>query len=148
MRCLFIHLKFRHWSLDGSTFVAQAPQFSWTTQFRNGYYTVCVWTQEEVRSVIRFLWAKGTAAIEIHREIQAVYGSNVMTVQHVRKLCWEFNGCRVWHMNKGVGLLPHQQILSLQLRRLCVLIAECCLKSWKNSLIFHVAQSGTLFTNI
>jgi len=44
---------------------------------------VCVWTHEEVRSGIRFLWAKGTAPIEIHREIQAVYGSNVMTVQHV-----------------------------------------------------------------
>jgi len=27
---------------------------------------VCVWTQEEVRSIIRFLWAKGTAPIEIH----------------------------------------------------------------------------------
>jgi len=40
-----------------------------------------VWTQEEVRSVIRFLWAKGTAPIEI-REIQAVYGPDGMTVQH------------------------------------------------------------------
>jgi len=29
----------------------------------------------------------------------------------------------VWQMNKGAGVLPHQQILSLQLRRLCVLIA-------------------------
>jgi hypothetical protein len=39
-----------------------------------------VWTQEEVRSVIRFfLFAKGKAPIEIHREIQAVYGSNVMS---------------------------------------------------------------------
>ena len=37
-----------------------------------------VWTQEEVRSVIQFLRAKGTAPIEIHREIQAVYGSDVM----------------------------------------------------------------------
>jgi hypothetical protein len=26
VRCRFIHLKFRHWSLDGSTFIAQAPQ--------------------------------------------------------------------------------------------------------------------------
>jgi len=52
-----------------------------------------VWTQEELRSVIRFLWSKGTAAIEIHREIQAVYGSNVMAVQHVRKWCREFSGC-------------------------------------------------------
>jgi hypothetical protein len=51
-----------------------------------------VWTREEVRSVIRFLWGKGTAPIEIHREIQAVYGSNVMTVQHVPKWCREFSG--------------------------------------------------------
>ena len=44
-----------------------------------------VWTQEEVRAVIQFLWAKGTAQIQIHCEIQAVYGSNLMTVQRVRK---------------------------------------------------------------
>ena len=56
---------------------------------------LCVWTQEEVQSVIRFLWAKGTAPIEIHREIQAVYGSNVMTVQHVRRWCREFSGCHM-----------------------------------------------------
>jgi hypothetical protein len=49
---------------------------------------VCVWTQEEVRSVIRFLWAKGTTPIEIHREIHAVYGPRAMTVQHVQKWCW------------------------------------------------------------
>ena len=54
-----------------------------------------VWTQEEVRSVIRFWGAKGTATIEIRREMQAVYGSNVMTVQHVRKWCREFSGCRL-----------------------------------------------------
>ena len=55
---------------------------------------LCEWTREEVRSVIRFLWAKGTAPIEIHREIQTVDGSNVMTVQHVRKWCRKFSGCR------------------------------------------------------
>jgi len=41
------------------------------------------------------LWAKGTAPIEIHGEIQAVYGSDVMTVQHVRKWYQEFSGCCV-----------------------------------------------------
>ena len=51
-------------------------------------------------------------------------------------------------MNKGAGVLPRQQILSLQLRRLCVLIAEYCLKSWKNILTFHMAQSATLFMNV
>jgi len=48
-----------------------------------------------VRSVIRFLWAKGTAPIEIHHEIQAVYGSNMLTMQHVRTWCREFSGCHV-----------------------------------------------------
>jgi hypothetical protein len=56
---------------------------------------LCVWTQEEVQSVIRFLWTKGTAPIEIHREIQAVYGSNMMTVQHAQKWYRKFSGCRV-----------------------------------------------------
>jgi len=58
-------------------------------------YCVCVWTQEEIQSVILFLWAKGTAPIEIHREIETFYGSNVMTVLHVRKWCREFTGCRL-----------------------------------------------------
>ena len=48
-----------------------------------------------MRSVIQFLWTKGTATIEIHHEIQAAVGSNVTTVQHVRKWCREFSGCRV-----------------------------------------------------
>ena len=48
-----------------------------------------------MQSVIRFLWAKRTASVEIHREIQAVYGSNVMSVQHVQKWCREFSGCHV-----------------------------------------------------
>jgi len=56
---------------------------------------LCDWTQEEVRSLIRFLWAKGTAPTEIHREIETVYGCNVMTVQHVRTWCREFSGGRV-----------------------------------------------------
>ena len=41
-------LRFSHWSFDGSTFIAQAPQFSWTTQLRNGYGTVCVDTRRTV----------------------------------------------------------------------------------------------------
>ena len=72
-----------------------------------------VWTQE-VRSVIWFLWAKGTAPIEIHHEIQAVYGSNVMTVQHVRKWHREFSGCclsvtdeqRSKHPSTSADLVP------------------------------------------
>lgn len=44
----------------------------------------------ELRSVIRFLLAKGKKPAEIHREIVAVYGSSAMSVQMVRKWCRAF----------------------------------------------------------
>jgi len=44
----------------------------------------------EVRSVIRFLSAKGERPAEIHEEIVAVYG-NVMNWQNVTKWCREFS---------------------------------------------------------
>jgi hypothetical protein len=47
------------------------------------------WIKEEVRSVIRFLWAKKVPPVEIHRELVTVYGANVMTVDHVGKWCRE-----------------------------------------------------------
>jgi hypothetical protein len=53
------------------------------------------WTEEEVRSVIRFLWARKVPPVEIHCEIVTMYGANVMTVQHVHKWCREFDSGRV-----------------------------------------------------
>lgn len=47
----------------------------------------------EVRSVIRFLNAKGVRPIEIYRQITEVYG-NVMNEASVRKWCIMFNGGR------------------------------------------------------
>ena len=44
----------------------------------------------EVRSVIRFLIAKGERPAEIHKQIVAVYG-NVMNRQNVTKWCREFS---------------------------------------------------------
>jgi transposase len=44
----------------------------------------------EVRSVIRFLNAKGQRPAEIHKQIVAVYG-NVMNRQNVTKWCREFS---------------------------------------------------------
>jgi len=44
----------------------------------------------EVRSVIRFLNAKGEGPAEIHKQIVAVYG-NVMNGQNVTKWCREFS---------------------------------------------------------
>jgi len=60
------------------------------------------------------LWAKGIAPIEIHHEIQTVYGSNVMNMQHVRKWCREFSACcmsmtdeqRNWHPSTSADLVP------------------------------------------
>ena len=54
-----------------------------------------IYADEEVRSVIRFLWAKKLPTIEIHKELKAVYGPNVMTIQMVRKWCREFDEGRV-----------------------------------------------------
>jgi len=44
----------------------------------------------EVRSVIRFLNAKGERPAEIHKQIISVYG-NVMNRQNVTKWCREFS---------------------------------------------------------
>jgi len=44
----------------------------------------------EVRSVIRFLNAKGERSAEIHKQVIAVYG-NVMNRQNVTKWCREFS---------------------------------------------------------
>ena len=47
-----------HWSLDGSTFVDQAPQFSWTTQFRIEYCTVCA-DKKRSNQLLGFCGLKG-----------------------------------------------------------------------------------------
>jgi hypothetical protein len=48
------------------------------------------WSREEVRGVVRILWAKHVYPVEIHRQMIEVYGDGVMSVQHVRKWCREF----------------------------------------------------------
>jgi hypothetical protein len=48
-----------------------------------------------VRSVIRFSMDRKVSHFEIHRKLMTVYGANVMTAQHVRKWCWEFDSGRV-----------------------------------------------------
>ncbi|KAF7270802.1 hypothetical protein GWI33_016260 [Rhynchophorus ferrugineus] len=45
----------------------------------------------EIRSVIRFLNAKKLKSIEIHRQLEKVYGKACISVQHVRKWCKEFS---------------------------------------------------------
>jgi len=44
----------------------------------------------KVRSVIRFLNARGECPAEIHKQIVAVYG-NIMNWQNVTKWCCEFS---------------------------------------------------------
>jgi histone-lysine N-methyltransferase SETMAR len=45
----------------------------------------------EVRSVIRFLNAQNVRAIDIHRQLTAVYGEGIMNESSVRKWCRMFN---------------------------------------------------------
>jgi hypothetical protein len=45
----------------------------------------------EVRSVIRFMNAQNVRAIDIHRQLTAVYGEGVMNEMRVRKWCRIFN---------------------------------------------------------
>jgi len=103
--------------------------------------TVLYWIQEEVWSVISFCGQKGQLQLKFIMKFK----------QFIAQIWWPCSICEsgvgnlvavawVWQMNKGAGVTPHQRILSLQLRRLYVLIAKCCLKSWKNSLIFHMAH--------
>jgi len=47
-------------------FVVQAPQFSWTTQFRNGYCTVCV----DTTAHFCILFAKFILKLSYHLWVQ------------------------------------------------------------------------------
>jgi transposase len=47
-------------------------------------------TSCEIRAVIRFLHAKITSAEEIHRELYAVYGKNVISEGTIRQWCRMF----------------------------------------------------------
>jgi transposase len=44
----------------------------------------------EIRSVIRFLHSRNMSAAEIHRELCAVYGKNVMSEGTIRQWCRMF----------------------------------------------------------
>jgi hypothetical protein len=43
------------------------------------------WTTEEVRAVILFLWLQNAKPVNIHRQVVAVYGTNVIPVEQMRK---------------------------------------------------------------
>ncbi len=51
-------------------------------------------SKEEIRGVIRFFRFKKYTAIQIHRELTAVYGQDVMSVQKVRNWCRMFDSGR------------------------------------------------------
>ena len=57
----------------------------------------------EVRAVKRFLCAKGLKPIDIHREICAVYGKNIMSDGMVRKWVRAFKDGRTktWQVEQG-----------------------------------------------
>ncbi len=57
------------------------------------------------RAVIQFSTVKNTSAVEIHRQLTEVYGSDVMSVQMVKKWCQEFHKgrCEVYDGCPKVG---------------------------------------------
>ncbi|GFW54147.1 uncharacterized protein TNCV_4372211 [Trichonephila clavipes] len=64
----------------------KTPLFTRLTVFKQG----CNPAKCEVRSVIRFLHAKGQRPAEIHQDIVSVYG-NIMNRQNVTKWCRHFS---------------------------------------------------------
>ncbi|XP_068207786.1 histone-lysine N-methyltransferase SETMAR-like [Palaemon carinicauda] len=52
---------------------------------------IAVTARCEIRSVIRFLNAQKLRPIEIHRQLEEVYGKACISVQHVGKWCREFS---------------------------------------------------------
>jgi hypothetical protein len=48
------------------------------------------WTKEEIRCH-SFFYGQKVPPVEIHRVLVTAYGANVMTVQHVRNWCREFD---------------------------------------------------------
>lgn len=52
--------------------------------------TITVWSKDEIRGVIRFLWAKGCNPTDIHKELTTVYSGDILSVQQVRWWCREF----------------------------------------------------------
>jgi hypothetical protein len=80
-----------------------------------------------------FFMGKKVPPVEIHRELVAVYGANVMTVQHVRKWCREFDSGRVNVMDKqrgGYGR-PRLLILFRILTQQCKQTDVCVLLNWE-----------------
>ncbi len=69
---------------------------------------VCVSTCVS-RVVIQFLMAKNTSVVEIHGQLTEVYGSDIMSIQMVRKWCREFHngwpGCIKVVMDESVNLI-------------------------------------------
>jgi transposase len=61
-------------------------------------------TSCEICSVIRFLHAKNMSAVEIYRELCAVYGQNVMSEGTVRQWCRMFKDGRTnVHNEEQIG---------------------------------------------
>jgi len=52
--------------------------------------TLETWSLEEFLGVIRVLWKKPFSSIEIRFQFMKVYVNGMVRVQHVRKLCTDF----------------------------------------------------------
>jgi hypothetical protein len=78
----------------------------------------CTRTTQEQRSVVRFLWAKGRNAKDIHKEMFPVYGENCLSCKVVHNLVEKFSQGRSKVANDA---LPGAEVAETTVKRLL-----CC----------------------
>ena len=84
---------------------------------------IAVTARCEIRSVIRFLNAQKLKPIEIHRQLEEVYGKACISVQHVRKWCREFSEGRTDVHNEqrsGRPSVSHEVVAKIE----CILLVD------------------------
>ncbi len=74
-------------------------------------------------AVIQFLMAKNMSVVEIHRQLTEVYGSDVMSVQMVRKQCQEFHKGRCEVHDKSHTGCP-KMVTNESVNTICTLLNE------------------------
>jgi hypothetical protein len=95
------------------------------------------WTREEVWAVIhllwaviQLLWAQNMEPVSMDRQIVAVYGASVISIQQVQKWCCDLPYDQVIVTDRDkIGSLSHQSHLPFLDFR-CLLCSECHILSF------------------
>ena len=63
-------------------------------------------TTIELRGVVRFLWAEGIAAMDIHKEMLPMYGEHCLSLQAVHNWVQKFSERRTSIEDGSVSVVP------------------------------------------